>query len=335
MNLTDGEAQLLAMIYAAEQAGKPTDEESIGGWEVPYWIFLEEWSKALETLPGGELINKKHDSLQLTKVGKALGERLYKERGDPVRYFYQRFYPAAGASKAHSLFCERVYGKDLCQEGQMDMAALHDLLSYLELQPGDHLLDVGCGAGVIASYIAQYTGCEVTGIDYSATAIEEATRRAEENGRSDKLSFIKADIDKLKLPEGFFDAAISLDSLYWVSDLEGALKKIVATVKPGGQLGIFYMRSLEMGESRMLLQPDYTELAKALTALELKYKTYDYSAEIREFWKLARQAAIDLRPDFEAEGNGFICANWMREGDELLPAIEDEKMARYFYHVRL
>jgi hypothetical protein len=39
---------------------------------------------------------------------------------------------------------------------------------------------------------------------------------------------------------------------------------------------------------------------------------------------------------FEAEGNAFICDNWLREADEeFLPAIEAETVARYLYHVRL
>jgi len=53
---------------------------------------------------------------------------------------------------------------------------------------------------------------------------------------------------------------------------------------------------------------------------------------LARYWK----AAIDLRDDFEAEGNGFIAASLIKEAEEeFLPAIEAGKMTRYLYHVRL
>lgn len=335
MALTDGEAQLLANLHAAEKAGDPTDRESLEERGVPYWIFLEDWSKAFESLNERRLISGVDGRFHLTEAGRPLGESLFLERGDPIRFYYQRFYPAAYASKTHSTFCKCVYGKDLCQEGQMDMGSLHDLLSYLQLEPGNRLLDVGCGAGVISSYIAERTGCYVTGVDYAAPAIEEANRRAARSGSYSHLEFLCQDIDTLELPATSFDAAISLDSLYWVEDLYESLARIVSTVKPGGQLGIFYMRSLEEGEPETVLEADNTELASTLLELNLDYQSYDYTSQVRSFWLRAREVAMDLRGEFESEGNGFICANWLREADELVPVIEAGKITRYFYHVQL
>jgi cyclopropane fatty-acyl-phospholipid synthase-like methyltransferase len=68
---------------------------------------------------------------------------------------YERFYPAAHASPAHAKFCERVYGRNLCQDGQTDMATLDTLLTGLDLKPDDHVLDLGCGTGGIAAYCAE------------------------------------------------------------------------------------------------------------------------------------------------------------------------------------
>ena len=51
-------------------------------------------------------------------------------------YYYQRFYPAARASSAHSKLCERVFGEDLTQEGMCDMPALHHLLQLLRVEIG-------------------------------------------------------------------------------------------------------------------------------------------------------------------------------------------------------
>ena len=62
-------------------------------------------------------------------------------------YYYQKFYPATQASAAHSELCRRVFGEDLCQEGRTDMVSLKDMLEIIDLKQGEHLLDLGCGAG--------------------------------------------------------------------------------------------------------------------------------------------------------------------------------------------
>ncbi len=112
------------------------------------------------------------------------------------------------------------------------MVVLEDLLARFELKPGDHLLDLGCGAGIIAKYISDQTGARVTGLDYAAPAIAVANERTA-NKRS-QLTFVTGDMNALDLPEQFFDAAISLDTLYWVADITDTLSQVVRTIKPGG-----------------------------------------------------------------------------------------------------
>ena len=215
-----------------------------------------------------------------------------------------------------------------------DMAALKDLLVRLDPKPGDHLLDLGCGAGVIAEYIAEQTGAKVTGLDYAAPAIAEARERTA--ARRSSLTFLQGDMNALDLPERSFDAAVSLDTLYWVADLADTLSQVVRTVKPGGQMGIFMLQGLEDGDSPGILEADGTGLAQALSKLNLPYDAYDYTSQNAEFWRRNWEAATDLREAFEAEGNGFIAESLIKEAEEeFLPAIKAGKIARYLYHVRL
>ena len=106
-----------------------------------------------------------------------LAKKYYAERPDHYWYYYQHYYPAAQASKAHSELCERVFGKDLTQDGQADMDSLNDLISFLEIDKDDKVLDLGCGAGGISEYVSDETGAHVTGLDYAASAIDEAMKR--------------------------------------------------------------------------------------------------------------------------------------------------------------
>ncbi len=333
MNLSEAEIQVLASLRGAEIEEQPTDRTSLEKGGERYWIFLEDWSGAFSSLARQGLIGGDEAGYRLTDAGRPLGDAYHRERPNMYWYYYQRFYPAAHASTAHSRLCERVFGEDLCQEGMVDMAALEDLLGRLDLKPGDRLLDLGCGAGAIAKYISERTGARVTGLDYSAPAIAVANERTAD--KRDRLTFLQGDMNALDLPAGSFDAAISLDTLYWVADLADSLAQVVRTIKPGGQIGIFMLQGRSEGDPPEILEADNTGLAQALSKLDLRYQAHDYTTRNAEFWKRNKEAASELRDDFEAEGNGFIAASPIREADEeFLPAIEAGTLARYLYHVR-
>jgi len=334
MDLSEAEIQVLASLEKAGIESTPTDKSSLEESGKRYWIFLEDWSDAFADLLAKGLIEGDERGYRLTEAGRPLGHAYYRERPDMYWYYYQRFYPAARASAAHSRLCERVFGQDLCQEGMTDMAALQDLLNRLDLKPGDQLLDLGCGAGVIAEYISDETGTKVTGLDYAAPAIAEANERTAD--KRSRLKFLKGDMNALDLPEHFFDAAISLDTLYWVADLKDTLSQVVRAIKPGGQMGIFMLQGQPEGAPSDILEPGGTKLAQALSGLNLSYDAYDYTAQNADFWRRNWEAAKALRDDFEAEGNDFIAASLIREAEEdFLPAIKEGKLARYLYHVHL
>lgn len=333
MDLNEAERQLLATLREAEVAASPRDRAALEERGARYWIFQEDWSAAFSSLHVKGLIDADPDGYRLTEAGRPWGEACARERPGLYWYYYQRLYPASHASAAHSRLCEQVYGQDLCQEGQADMAALGDLLARLDLKAGDRLLDLGCGAGVTAEYIAARTGAEVTGLDYAASAIAEAQRRSADR---DRLTFIQADLNAFELPPRAFDAAISIDGLYSLADLAGTLSKVVRAIRPGGQMGIFMSEELEAGEPLENLEADKTRLARALAELGLTYEAFDHTAENAAFWHRLRDAATALRGDFEAEGNGFIAANYIREAEEdFLPLIAAGRLSRHLYHVRL
>ena len=334
MNLSEAEIQVLASLQAAELDAAPTDRATLEKGGERYWIFLEDWSEAFPSLTAKGLIDGDESGYRLTEAGSPLGYAYNRERPDKYWYYYRRFYPAAYASATHSRLCERVFGKDLCQEGMVDMVALEDLLARLELKPGDHLLDLGCGAGIIAEYISDQTGARVTGLDYAAPAIAAATERTAD--KRSRLTFVTGDMNALDLPEQAFDAAISLDTLYWVADITDTLSQVVRTIKPGGQIGIFMLQGRGEDDPPEILEADNTELAQALSGLNLTYDAYDYTTRNAEFWQRVWKAATDLRDDFEAEGNGFIAASLIREAEEdFFPAIKAGTLTRYFHHVRL
>ena len=228
MNLSEAEIQVLASIEEALSNGIAATRRSLEERSARYWVFKQDWSNAFTDLKHKSLISGNDDGYELTDSGRPLAVGYHAERPDLYWYYYQKFYDLAESSTAHSRFCEAEFGEDRSQEGQTDMECFDDLLSRLNLQPDHYLLDLGCGAGGLSEYVFDKFGAFVTGIDYSESAIRTATERTA--SKRDKLSFLQADLNALDLPANAFDVAISIDSVYWVSDMDKTISSIVVAL---------------------------------------------------------------------------------------------------------
>ncbi len=332
MNLSEAEIQVLASIEEALSNGITASRKTLEERSDRYWVFKQDWTNAFTDLENKNLISGNVDGYKLTDIGRPLAVGYYAERPDLYWYYYQKFYDLAESSKAHSRFCEIVFGEDRSQEGQTDMECFDDLLSRLHLQSDHHLLDLGCGAGGLSEYVYDKFGSFVTGIDYSESAIRTASDRT--SGKREKLKFLPADLNALDLPTNTFDAAISIDSVYWVSDIEKTISSILETIKPGGQLCILIQHRLKGESDISYLGSENTRVAKSLNNLNLRYDTVDYSDLFLKFWPRVKESALKLRDEYVAEGTELICDNWIREADEYyLPSVEAGHIKRYMYQI--
>lgn len=110
-------------------------------------------------------------------------------------------------------------------------------LELLALERGDTLLDVGCGQGVLAPYVAQ-AKADYVGVDASPTLIRLARERHSGSGR-----FLVADARRLDKLAGLgpFSAVVFLLSLQDMDPLEAVLAQATAQLSPGGRLVIFML----------------------------------------------------------------------------------------------
>lgn len=105
------------------------------------------------------------------------------------------------------------------------------LLAASRIGTDSHVLDVGCGNGNTAIYLAQRTGCRVTGIDISGVRIKNAQARAVPN-----VEFRKASASLLPFADSTFTHVWSQATLYHVPDRVQAVRELHRVLTDGGIL---------------------------------------------------------------------------------------------------
>jgi trans-aconitate methyltransferase len=104
------------------------------------------------------------------------------------------------------------------------------VVELLAPQPGERILDVGCGTAELTARIAE-AGADVVGLDSSPEMIAAARQRFPQ------LEFVVADAANFSFAS-LFDAVFSNAALHWVKDAESAVMCMARALKPGGRLVI-------------------------------------------------------------------------------------------------
>ena len=109
------------------------------------------------------------------------------------------------------------------------------LLAPLELRPGSHVLDYGCGPGFMALGIGEIVGSagRVHGVDLNARFVADATRRAE---AVDNVSYHLVDGNRIPFPDGAVDRVLCKNVLEYVPDVPATLAEFRRVLEPGGRL---------------------------------------------------------------------------------------------------
>jgi len=121
----------------------------------------------------------------------------------------------------------------------------HFLVSRIEAGPGDRVLDVATGTGLVARELVARFGCRVVGVDQSPGMLAEARRRA--NGG---IELIEASAEQLPFADAEFDALTFTYLLRYVDDPAATLCELARTVRPGGTIA-----GLEFGVPRGAARP--------------------------------------------------------------------------------
>jgi SAM-dependent methyltransferase len=107
------------------------------------------------------------------------------------------------------------------------------------LNPGEYVVDVGCGAGIdsfIASRMVAPNG-HVVGVDMTPAMLDKARRGARETG-TENIEFRRGLGEELPVPDEWADVIISNGVLNLMPDKAAALSEMARVLKPGGRLQI-------------------------------------------------------------------------------------------------
>ena len=112
-------------------------------------------------------------------------------------------------------------------------------LASVQINEGDHILDVGCGGGAnIARLLQRCPKGSVNGIDYSPVSVEKSTKVNAQAIAEGRCKVQKASVTKLPFGNDIFDIVTAFETIYFWPDIEHCFTEVKRVLKPGGQFVI-------------------------------------------------------------------------------------------------
>ena len=103
------------------------------------------------------------------------------------------------------------------------LAATRELAELCRIDASKQVLEVGCGSGKTACYLARNHGCQVVGVDFLKRMIDRSNERAAREDVSDRVAFAVGDAQGLPFEDNHFDAVIGEFITGLVDDKTGAV----------------------------------------------------------------------------------------------------------------
>ena len=112
-----------------------------------------------------------------------------------------------------------------------NIKTIEQLFSQIDLTDVEKVLEVGCGIGVLSSYLTEEYKWKVTGIDLDP---EQIGRAKKDHGEDKYLKFLEGDATKLPFGDNEYDLVLSFDSLHHIPNWDKALNEIGRVLRPNG-----------------------------------------------------------------------------------------------------
>lgn len=119
-------------------------------------------------------------------------------------------------------------------------AAIAGAVRAADVAPGGAAADVGFGGGAGLSLLLERVGASgvVHGVEISADMLARARSKHGSDLAAGRLRLVEGSLTALPLPDDSLDAAITVNTVYFVADLAAACAELARVVRPGGRLVI-------------------------------------------------------------------------------------------------
>jgi ubiquinone/menaquinone biosynthesis C-methylase UbiE len=175
------------------------------------------------------------------------------------------------ALKAGGADPENLAPKDLAPVDEFHIGgreATQHAVSRMSLGASDHVLDVGCGIGGTARYMAVESGCRVAGIDLTPEFIAVARTLSARLGLSEMLAFEIASALAMPFEDAAFDAATSFHVAMNIAERDRLYGEIARVMRPGATLCIYDVMKTGPGEILYLVPWAETAATSHVTSPE-------------------------------------------------------------------
>lgn len=182
--------------------------------------------------------------------------------------YYDRWYREVIRSPARDSVVQRALGlpSEFESTGALGWEALGEVVAALDLKPTDVLLDLACGRGGYGLAIVREIGTRLIGVDFSAVAIAQARRRAEEFGLTGHAEFRVGEMTDTGLAPSSVDALLCVDSIHFADPMSAALRECRRVLKPGGRVAITAWQLVDSTDEELRRRMRHRDLAVELKA---------------------------------------------------------------------
>jgi SAM-dependent methyltransferase len=134
---------------------------------------------------------------------------------------------------------------------------IRNVMEEIALRPGEVILDVGCGSGVLDRWLAEHTrrAHAITAVDINRYLIHEAAALVQRAGLQNVITFQQGNAEALPFPPNRFDVSLSLTVLE-EGDADRMLSELVRVTKPGGRVAAIVRGDDYPALSSLSLRPE-------------------------------------------------------------------------------
>jgi SAM-dependent methyltransferase len=129
---------------------------------------------------------------------------------------------------------KETFGQDIGQNSWTTVEEYDRFISWLDLRPEHHVLEIASGSGGPARYLASSVNCRVTGIDANEAGVATATLSVANSDPADQITFEVADANsRLPFGDNSFDALLCIDSMNHFPDRLKVFQEWWRILRPG------------------------------------------------------------------------------------------------------